>query len=106
MKVRNDTNETGFDPSGTFAPQLFYGPGAPNTDRRFTDPPVMSLYWDVTNAAIYIKLQNNKVAIDWQPFVVTGAITSGYVTISGTLEVSGDVDVGGTLTAGDIAAEV
>jgi len=79
MKVRNES-EHNYDPGGNLAPHLFYGDCAPGTERQHTDAPLMSLYWDTTNAAIYVKTANNRAAADWTAFVTTG----GTQTITGT----------------------
>lgn len=84
MKVINGA-EYPFDPSGNLAPRQFYGSGVPSTERWFTDAPIMSEYFDVTNNIKYMKTANNKAAADWKPTVVIGSTITGDVTITGTL---------------------
>lgn len=97
MKVLNGS-ESNFDPGGNRGPWLFYGDAAPGTDRRFTDAPLNSMYWDVANYNIYIKTANTGAAADWKPLVAAGRTTAGNTTITGDLVITG------TVTAGDIVA--
>lgn len=78
MKLRNDT-QSNFDPGGNLAPHLFYGDIPPNTDARFENAPLMSMYLDTTNAVLYVKTQDNALAENWTSLVTTG----GYQQITG-----------------------
>lgn len=95
MRVVNESGESSsFDPAGVYAPRLFYGPGAPSTEKVFINAPLLSLYWDVTNGVLYAKTAYTEAAADWKALITTG----GGQTIDGALTVTG------TLTAGDITA--
>lgn len=97
MRVRNES-ESSFDAGGNKAPWQFYGDVTPDTTKRYTEAPLMSLYWDVTNSILYVKTANTAAAADWKPLVAAGVTTTGDVTVTG------DLTVTGTVQAGDLVA--